>query len=225
MLTLAVGVDLASWPGSPRRTAAAAPRRLERFWGRALLRLWGVEVTVSGAETCPAGPAVFAANHASALDIPLLFGYLPADFRIIHKRSLYLLPGDRAVPLPGRPHRHRPRATLSARGAASRARPRASRAATAWPSSRRARAAATKACLPFKKGSFVLALEAGVPVVPVSSGGVKRLSPHGLLRLRSGGREGRASTRRSRPPAARWTRRRRWPSEARGAVSPRMRWA
>src|SRR2546425_710900 len=39
---------------------------------------------------------------------------------------------------------------------------------------------------PFKKGSFVLAIEAGVPVIPVSLAGVKRVAPQGLLRLRPG---------------------------------------
>jgi 1-acyl-sn-glycerol-3-phosphate acyltransferase len=62
------------------------------IWARLVLRSLGVDVTVCGAERCPAGAAVYAANHTSALDIPILFGFLPVDFRIIHKRSLYLVP-------------------------------------------------------------------------------------------------------------------------------------
>ena len=57
-----------------------------------MLRLFGVKVVVRGSEHLPRGPAVYAANHGSALDIPIVFGHLPVDFRIIHKRSLYLSP-------------------------------------------------------------------------------------------------------------------------------------
>jgi len=38
----------------------------------------------------------------------------------------------------------------------------------------------------FKRGSFGLAIQAGVPVVPVSLGGVKRVVPRGLATLRPG---------------------------------------
>jgi 1-acyl-sn-glycerol-3-phosphate acyltransferase len=38
----------------------------------------------------------------------------------------------------------------------------------------------------FKRGSFSLAIEAGVPVVPVSLVGVKALVPRGLWSLRPG---------------------------------------
>jgi 1-acyl-sn-glycerol-3-phosphate acyltransferase len=39
---------------------------------------------------------------------------------------------------------------------------------------------------PFKRGSFVLAANAGVPVVPVSLEGVKTVAPRGLVSLRPG---------------------------------------
>ena len=38
----------------------------------------------------------------------------------------------------------------------------------------------------FKRGSIVLALQAGVPLVPVSLDGVKLVIPHGILSLRPG---------------------------------------
>src|SRR6185436_2892582 len=38
----------------------------------------------------------------------------------------------------------------------------------------------------FKRGSFLLAIDAGVPVVPVSLAGVGRLVPEGLASLRGG---------------------------------------
>jgi 1-acyl-sn-glycerol-3-phosphate acyltransferase len=183
LLTLAVGVT--SLLAGLVRPHGAAPRKLERFWGRALLRMWGIEVRVAGVENLPRGPAVFAANHASVLDIPVLFGHLPSDFRIIHKRSLYAVPViglylylaghigiDRANPF--RARRSLGRAARRIAGGDS---------VAVFPEGTRS---PDEGVLPFKKGSFVLAVEAGVPIVPVSLSGVKRLTPHGLLRLHSG---------------------------------------
>jgi 1-acyl-sn-glycerol-3-phosphate acyltransferase len=159
-------------------------RRVAGWWGRSLLWAWGVEVTVCG--QAPAGPAVYAANHASALDIPLVFAHLPVDFRVLHKRSLQALPIvgqylwlgghiaiDRANPF--RARRSLARAASRIRGGTS---------VLVFPEGTRNRDATGVQA--FKRGSFVLALEAGVPVVPVSLRGVKALVPRGLLRLRPG---------------------------------------
>jgi 1-acyl-sn-glycerol-3-phosphate acyltransferase len=163
----------------------AAAHAAGRFWGRALLWAWGVKVTVRGA--APAGPAVYAANHASALDIPLMFAYLPVDFRVLHKRSLYLVPVigwylylhghigvDRSNPF--RARRSLSRAVERIRSGTS---------VLVFPEGTRNRDAQPGVSA-FKRGSFLLALEAGVPVVPVSLQGVKALVPHGLLRVRPG---------------------------------------
>jgi 1-acyl-sn-glycerol-3-phosphate acyltransferase len=182
---LTASLGLASIVVGLGRPRARAPRRLERAWGRCLLRLWGVEVLVCGTENVPAGPAVFAANHASALDIPLLFGYLPAEFRIVHKRSLYLVPiiglylylaGHIGIDR-GNPFRARRSLSRAAERIAAGA------SVAVFPEGTRSPDDTVR---PFKKGSFLLAVEAGVPVVPVSLSGVKRLTPRGLLRLRPG---------------------------------------
>ena len=59
-----------------------------RTWSRLVLWSCGVRVRVSGGDNVVSGPAVYAANHTSALDIPLLFGYLPA------RRAAHLDPID-----------------------------------------------------------------------------------------------------------------------------------
>jgi 1-acyl-sn-glycerol-3-phosphate acyltransferase len=159
-------------------------RRVGWLWGRALLWAWGVEVTVRG--RAPQGPAVYAANHASALDIPLVFAYLPVDFRVLHKRSLYVFPligwylflGGHIGVDRGNPFRARRSLTRAAE------RIRGGTSVLVFPEGTRNRRDA--AVLPFKRGSFVLALEAGVPVVPVSLRGVKAIVPRGLLRIRPG---------------------------------------
>ena len=157
--------------------------RIARSWGRVVLKAWGVRVVVLG--DAPRGPVIYAVNHGSVLDIPVLFAHLPGSFRIVHKRSLYLIPliglylycgGHIAID----------------RSKAFRARKSLERAAqriaggtsvAVFPEGTRS---ADGSVRPFKKGSFVLAIEAGVPVIPVSLAGVKRVAPQGLLRLRPG---------------------------------------
>jgi 1-acyl-sn-glycerol-3-phosphate acyltransferase len=157
--------------------------RIARSWGRVVLQAWGVRVVVRG--DAPRGPVVYAVNHGSVLDIPVLFAHLPGSFRIVHKRSLYLIPliglylycgGHIAID----------------RSKAFRARKSLERAAqriaggtsvAVFPEGTRSVDGSVR---PFKKGSFVLAIEAGVPVIPVSLVGVKRVAPQGLLGLRPG---------------------------------------
>lgn len=160
-------------------------RRAAGAWGRILLVVWGVRVVVAGRENVPPGPAVYAANHGSALDIPILFAHLPVDFRIIHKRSLYYVPVLGAYLYLGR---HigidRDRAFGARRSLEHAAdRIRGGTSVAVFPEGTRSRDGAVRT---FKRGSFVLAVSAGVPVVPVSLAGVKRLVPRGLLRLRPG---------------------------------------
>jgi 1-acyl-sn-glycerol-3-phosphate acyltransferase len=166
----------------PRRRLVMA---ITRGWARLILRCGGVTVAVSGHENLPTGPAVFASNHASALDIPVLFGALPADFRIIHKKSLYWAPIVGQFLFFGRHigiDRKNPfKARQSLKAAARRIRDGMSVAT--FPEGTRSRDGRLQ---PFKRGPFVLAQDAGVPVVPVSLVGVKALVPAGLVRMRPG---------------------------------------
>jgi 1-acyl-sn-glycerol-3-phosphate acyltransferase len=64
--------------------------RIARAWARALLWIAGVTVEVEGADhirkdTC----YVFAANHLSYMDTPVLLACLPADFRFLAKEELF----------------------------------------------------------------------------------------------------------------------------------------
>jgi 1-acyl-sn-glycerol-3-phosphate acyltransferase len=183
VLTLAYGIA-APLAGLLGRSGTFA-RALVGSWSRSVLHLWGVRVRVEGAGFVPAGAAVYAANHQSALDIPILFGHLPVDFRIMHKRSLYLIPlvgwylwsGGHIGIDRGRAFR----AKRSLARAAERIR--AGTSLVVFPEGTRSPDATVRA---FKRGSFVLALQAGVPVVPVSLAGVRSVVPHGLMSVRPG---------------------------------------
>lgn len=160
--------------GRPR-----SARRMTAIWARLVLRSLGVDVTVCGAERCPAGAAVYAANHTSALDIPILFGFLPVDFRIIHKRSLYLVPVlGQYLYVSGHIGIHRGSAFRARKGLEVAAeRVRGGTSVVVFPEGTRSPEGDLGA---FKRSSFLPALEAGVPVVPLSLVGVKDVARGGL---------------------------------------------
>src|SRR5262245_26488176 len=64
-----------------------------RFWSRMILGTIGVPVSVEGLEKIDTTRArVYVVNHLSALDIPVLYQYLPFQFRILAKRELFRYP-------------------------------------------------------------------------------------------------------------------------------------
>lgn len=63
-----------------------------RTWSWLILKTIFSPVEVVGRENIPAGPAVYAANHSSAIDIPLVYTTLPMQFRIMAKVELFRYP-------------------------------------------------------------------------------------------------------------------------------------
>jgi 1-acyl-sn-glycerol-3-phosphate acyltransferase len=67
--------------------------RCARLWSWLILATTGVRVTVSGRERVKRGASyLFISNHQSFYDIPIAFWYLPFDLRIIAKASLGRFP-------------------------------------------------------------------------------------------------------------------------------------
>jgi 1-acyl-sn-glycerol-3-phosphate acyltransferase len=64
-----------------------------RFWSQLILATIFSPVKVTGLDQIDAGkPHVYAVNHASALDIPVLYVHLPFQFRIAFKKELLSYP-------------------------------------------------------------------------------------------------------------------------------------
>jgi 1-acyl-sn-glycerol-3-phosphate acyltransferase len=153
--------------------------RCARAWSRLILLTTGVTVDVRGRELLtPGATYIFVSNHQSIYDIPIVFWHLPWQLRIIAKKSLGKFPFlgwhlsrtghllvDRRNPDPiGVLRRWKglvsqglslivfPEGTRSADGCVGR----------------------------FKGGSFLLAIQAGLPLVPVSVAG----SRHVMLKNR-----------------------------------------
>src|SRR2546427_533793 len=149
--------------------------RFAKARARTLTWMLGVDVRVCGLEQLAGGgPFVFAPNHQSHLDILVLLGFLPGRTRFAAKKELWAHPVVGAVldtlgmvPI-DRDHPERAIDALD-RAAAER------HSFVIFPEGTRSR---TGQLLPFKKGAFVLAIAAGLPIVPVVC---RRTPPHAGL--------------------------------------------
>jgi 1-acyl-sn-glycerol-3-phosphate acyltransferase len=154
-----------------------AQQRIARFWGRALVWGSGCSLTVHGAENLGRHPvAVYASNHTSYMDTPVIFAALPFQFRILAKKELWPIAFigwylDRSGQIPidtANPH-----ATLSSLGVGVKAL-RAGMPLFVFPEGRRT---PTGEVLEFLSGAAYLAIRAQVPLVPIALSGVYDLLP------------------------------------------------
>lgn len=159
---------------------------LVRLWCRVLHLITGVRYRIHGLDNVPAGGSyVVISNHCSHLDGPTLIRALPHPVYFVIKRELARIPlWGRAVVMLG----FIPVDRADSEGA------RAQMAATVdvVRNGRRVLVFAegtrspTDSMLPFKKGGFHLAVDAGVPILPVAVNGSRRLLPKGQLGARPG---------------------------------------
>ena len=154
-----------------------AQQRIARFWARALVRLSGCSLTIRGAENLRKVPvAVYASNHTSYFDTPVIFAALPFQFRILAKKELWPIAFigwylDRSGQIPidtANPH-----ASLSSLGVGVKAL-RSGMPLFVFPEGGRT---ATGAMKPFLSGAAYLAIRAQVPLVPIALSGVYDLLP------------------------------------------------
>jgi 1-acyl-sn-glycerol-3-phosphate acyltransferase len=68
-------------------------QNVARLWSRMILWTVGAKVQVEGLEKIDTSkPQVYVVNHLSAFDIPVLYSYLPFQFRILAKKELFRYP-------------------------------------------------------------------------------------------------------------------------------------
>lgn len=153
--------------------------RCARWWARLILGTTGVRVHASGTGRLPKEASyVFASNHQSIYDIPIVFATIDRDLRIVAKASLGRFPFlgwhlrlaghvlvDRDRPGAGVVKRMRrlvedgasviifPEGTRSVDGTVGR----------------------------FKGGIFLMAIETGLPIVPVTIAGSRHVMKKGRL--------------------------------------------
>ncbi len=159
---------------------------IARFWSRLNLALSGVSASIMGEENIqPNQPYIVMANHQSHYDVFALMWIIPLQIRWIIKMELRKIPffgfacervgyifidrGDHA----------KARESLKAAGE----RIGGGASVIFFPEGTRS---ADGRLRPFKKGGFVIALEAQVPILPVTVLGGKEILPKGTLRILPG---------------------------------------
>jgi 1-acyl-sn-glycerol-3-phosphate acyltransferase len=177
-----IGYPIARLFGSPRLLYVLA-----RVGVRIGFLLSGTRVKIEGLERLLADHrnVVVMPNHSSNLDGPLLFGFIPIDFKAVFKRELTRIPFfsyclryaglidvDRSQPEDAK--RAIQRAVTSLRSGTC---------FIVFPEGTRSRDGQLGE---FKKGGFVIAIEARSRIVPVAILGARPLLPRGRFAIRPG---------------------------------------
>ena len=151
--------------------------RIAQTWASGCVRISGARLTVRGGENlCKHPVAVYAANHTSYMDAPVIFSTLPFQFRILAKKELWTMPFigwhlNRSGQIPV--DTVSPNATVSSLGAGVRAL-RAGMPLFVFPEGSRTPDGTMQ---PFLAGAAFLAIRAQVPLVPIALTGVYDLLP------------------------------------------------
>jgi len=159
---------------------------IARFWSKVIIRIAGVKLRIEGLEKIdPEGSYVFVSNHVSYMDTPVVLGHIPVQFRFLAKKSLFNVPflgyhlkraGHLSVP------RENPRQALKTMAEAGRVIRDRGISVLIFPEGGRS----LDGLKPFKEGAAYIAINAGVPVVPVALEGTLQVLPMHSLNVRPG---------------------------------------
>lgn len=148
-----------------------------RFWSQLIMKTILSPVSVTGLDKIDtAKPMVYAANHASALDIPVLYVNLPFQFRIVFKKELLVYPivgwhlkrsGQICI------DQQNPAASIGSIRSALKSL-KSGMPLVIFPEGGRSR---DGEIMPFLPGAFFMAIKAQVDVVPVALVGTYELLP------------------------------------------------
>src|SRR5438270_1243393 len=139
-----------------------------------LIRLVGVKIRVVGRERIPAGACLFVANHTSSADAPAVVAAIPRRVAILLKESLFHWPiAGQAFALAGFiPVNRRVHESAIASVEKATASLRAGQSFLINPEGTRSPDGRLQE---FKKGAVVMAIKAGVPIVPIACSGAHRV--------------------------------------------------
>ncbi|MBA4421916.1 MAG: 1-acyl-sn-glycerol-3-phosphate acyltransferase [Syntrophus sp. (in: bacteria)] len=160
--------------------------KIANLWARMLLRLTSTRVDVIGRENVlMEKPQIFMANHQSDFDVLIVLAHIPGQFRWIAKKELF------KIPLFGKAMRNagyieidrqnHEKALKSLDEAAQKIRE--GKSVVTFPEGTRSRDGKIR---PFKQGMFHLAIQAGVPIVPISIIGAHEIMPKRTLKVKPG---------------------------------------
>lgn len=149
-----------------------------RYWARCMLWLCGARVRIYGTENLVEGQHyIFASNHLSLIDSPLLVAHLPRTLRFLAKRELFSIPfmgwymkaqGHIAI------DRGDARATLRSMTEAASIIHQERKSVLVFPEGTRSMDGKLQE---FKDGAALLAIRSQTPIVPVAVTGTQRVLP------------------------------------------------
>lgn len=154
-----------------------------RHWGRTILSASGATVVAHGLERVDwSEPHILVSNHISGYDIFALAAVLPVPFHFVGKQELNRIPlfgiAWRAAGHVSIDRSNRASAIASLKQAAERIR-RERGVVIIFPEGTRSRSGTLQT---FKKGAFIMAADASIPIVPAIIRGSDRIRP-GRYRL------------------------------------------
>jgi 1-acyl-sn-glycerol-3-phosphate acyltransferase len=155
--------------------------RCARAWSWLILKTTGVNVTVEGLERLTPGTTyIFVSNHQSHYDTPVAFASLPYQLRIIAKASIAMFP-VLGWHLKRGGHLFVDRRDPDRAGILKRWRALVSEGLSLIVYAEGTRSDDGHVAR-FKAGSFLLAIQAGLPIVPLAIIGTRAVMPKGRLR-------------------------------------------
>jgi len=154
-----------------------------RLFIRAGLAMVGVRVEVSGVERLDAKQTyIFTPNHQSLIEVPLFVAYLGRNPAYLGKKEIFKYPvfgrGIRLIGAVPVDRSNSAAAVESAKLATENLR--RGKSYVVYPEGTRSR---DGRMLPFKKGAFMMAIDAGVPVVPITVSGATRIMPKAQVKI------------------------------------------
>ena len=160
--------------------------KVGRIWAKCILALSNIRVTVKGISNLKPGRSyIYMANHMSNFDIPVLQAYLPVQFRWLAKAELYKIPvfgyAMKRAGYISIDRSDRKSAIESLNKAVNIIRDGVS--VVIFPEGTRS---STHNIQPFKKGGFFLAVDSGVPIIPIIIRGTERIMPKKQLLIKPG---------------------------------------
>ncbi len=158
-----------------------------KLWGRISLLAAGVKLHITGLENVqPETPYIVVANHQSHIDIPVVTVALPLNLRIISKKELFKIPvfgwGMRAAGILKIDRSNQKKSIETLKNAEKIVRTH-QLSILAFPEGTRSPDGKIHS---FKKGPFILAINSGLCILPVSISGTRKIIPKGKIRVDSG---------------------------------------
>ncbi len=162
------------------------PHKIAGIWARTILFVSRIRVTVKGFyHIDPSRSYIYMPNHQSLFDIPVLLSYLDVQFRWLAKKELFNIPifgqAMKRIGYISIDRSNRKSAFESLLRAAEIIRNGVS--VMIFPEGTRSK---DRIIIPFKKGGFVLAVDSGVPIVPIIIHGTGEIMPKEEMLIRHG---------------------------------------